>query len=93
MQCSKHQSMSLFYPSLITALCVAAGVQYGPNEESLAPMAAITDTKVTAMKGVDRLDLTIQPPQARPHSFRPLTMVERMESLEGRVADQSEHFQ
>ena len=25
-QCYKHQSMSLFYPSLITALCVAARV-------------------------------------------------------------------
>ena len=53
MQCSKHHSMSLFYSSLITALCVAAGVQYGPNEESLAPMATITDTKVTVMKGVE----------------------------------------
>ena len=44
-QCYKHQSMSLFYPSLITTLCVAAGVQYGANEESLAPMAALTNNK------------------------------------------------
>jgi len=56
-------------------------------------MAVITDTKVNAMKGVDRLDLTVQAPQVRPHSFRPLTMAERMESLEGRVTDQSEQFQ
>ena len=75
MQCFKHHSMYLFY-------CMAAGVQYGPNKESLAPMDAITDTKVTAMKGVDRLDLTVQAPQVRPHSFRPLTMAEQMESLE-----------
>ena len=82
MQCSKHHSMSLFYPSLITTLYVAVGVQYGPNEESLAPMATITDTKVTAMKGVDKLDPTVQAPQVRPHSSKPLTMAERMESLE-----------
>ena len=67
MQCSKHHSMSLFYLSLITALCVAAGVQYSPNEESLAPMAALTDNKVAAMKGVDRLDPVVQGrQQARP---------------------------
>ena len=32
LQCAKHLTMSLFYPSLITALCVTNGVQYGPNE-------------------------------------------------------------
>ena len=31
-QCSKHHSMSLFYPSLIAALCTIAGVEWGPNE-------------------------------------------------------------
>ena len=46
LQYAKHLTMSLFYPSLIIALCVANGVQYGPNEEFLAAMSAITDTKV-----------------------------------------------
>ncbi|KAL5571185.1 hypothetical protein UlMin_020782 [Ulmus minor] len=46
--------MSLFYPSLITALCVAAGVQYGANEESLAPMAALSDNKVDGKKNKRR---------------------------------------
>ena len=45
--------MSLFYPSLITTLCVANGVQYGLNKEFLAPKSAIIDTKVQAMKGSD----------------------------------------
>ena len=93
MLCCKHSSMSLFYPSLITALCVAAGVEYGPNEEFLAPMAAITDTKVTAMKGVDRLEPTVPASSGRPLSGRPLTIAERMESLEGRVADQAMRFE
>ena len=52
-QCAKHSSMSLFYPSLITALCAKSGVQYGPNEESLVPMSTITDNKVQAMKGTN----------------------------------------
>ena len=55
-------------------------------------MAAIIDTKVTAMKGVDMLDPVVQAPQVRPHSSKPLTMAEQMESLEGKVANQSKQF-
>ena len=44
------------------ALCVAAGVQYGANEESLAPMAALTDNKVYGMKGVTRMNPAVQSP-------------------------------
>ena len=47
--------MSLFYPSLITAICVASGVQYRPNEESLAHISVIMDNKVQPMKGNDRI--------------------------------------
>ena len=65
-QCAKHSNMSLFDPSLITALCAANGVQYEPNEEFLALMFAITDAKVQAMKGRDnRLGLVLQGSQ--PH--------------------------
>ena len=92
-QCYKHQSMSLFFPSLITALCVAAGVQYGANEESLAPMAALTDNKVYGMKGVTRMNPTVQTSQPRSRSSKPLTMAERMERLEGDVTQQREQFQ
>ena len=46
MKCAKHSSASLYYPSLITALCAAGGVQNKLNEESLAPISAITDNKV-----------------------------------------------
>ena len=73
-QCYKHQSMSLFYPSLITALCVAAAVQYGANEESLAPMASLRDNKVYGMKGVDRINPAVQSSQPRSRSSKPLTM-------------------
>ena len=89
-QCYKHQSMSLFYPSLITALCVAAGVQYGANEESLAPMAALTDNKVYGMKGVTRMNPAVQSSQPRSRSSKPLTMAERMEMLEGDMTQQRE---
>ena len=65
MQCAKHNSMSLFYPSLIIALSATVGVQYGPNEESLAPMSAITDNKVQAMKGYNKLGPVIQGAHAR----------------------------
>ena len=92
-QCYKHQSMSLFFPSLITALCVAAGVQYGANEESLAPMAALTDQRIYGMKGVDRLDPALQIPPLQSRASRPLTMAERLERLEGDVTQQREQFQ
>ena len=92
-QCYKHQSMSLFFPSLITALCVAAGVQYGANEESLAPMATLTDNKVYGMKGVDRMNPTVQSSQRRFQSSKPITMAERLERLEGDVTQQREQFQ
>ena len=92
-QCYKHQSMSLFFPSLITALCVAAGVQYGANEESLAPMAALTDQRIYGMKGVDRLDPALQIPPLQSQASRPLTMAERLERLEGDVTQQREQFQ
>ena len=55
LQCGKHSSMSLFYPSLITALGATSWVQYGLNEEFLAPMLAITNNKVQTMKGNDRV--------------------------------------
>ena len=59
-QSAKNSSMSLYYLSLITALCAASGVQYGPNEESLAPILAITDNKVQAMNGNDSLGPVVQ---------------------------------
>ena len=94
-QCAKHTSMSLFYPSLIIAMCAASGVQYGLNEESLAPMSAIMDNKVQAMKGNDRMRLVVQGSQARRQSSssRPLTMVKRMERLEGQATHQGEQLQ
>ena len=92
-QCYKHQSMSLFFPSLITALCVAAGVQYGPNEESLAPMAALTDQRIYGMKEGNRLDPAFQVPPIQSRASRPLTMAERLERLEGDVTQQREQFQ
>ena len=52
--------MSLYYPSLIIALCTASGVQYGPNKESLASMSAITDNKAQAIKGNDSLGSVVQ---------------------------------
>uniref|UniRef100_F6GU65 Uncharacterized protein n=1 Tax=Vitis vinifera TaxID=29760 RepID=F6GU65_VITVI len=63
-QCD-NSSMSLFYLSLITVMCTASGVQYGPNEESLAPMSAITDNKVQAMKGNYKMGPVVQGSQAR----------------------------
>ena len=87
--------MSLFYPSLIIAMCAASGVQYGLNEESLAPMSATMDNKVQAMKGNDRMGLVVQGSQARRQSSssRPLTMVKRMERLKGQVTHQGEQLQ
>ena len=94
-QCAKHSSMSLFYLPLITAMCVASGIQYGPNEESLAPMSAITNNKVQAMKENDRMRPVVQGSQARRQSSssRPLTMAERMERLEGQVTHQGKQLQ
>ncbi len=92
-QCYKHQTMSLFYPSLITALCVAAGVQFGAEDESLAPMAALTDNKIYGMKSVDRINPMVQEAQVRSQPSRPLTMAERMERMEGRIKEQGEQFQ
>ena len=63
-QCD-NSSMSLFYLSLITVMCTASGVQYGPNEESLAPMSAITDNKVHAMKGNYKMGPVVEGSQAR----------------------------
>ena len=65
--------MLLYYPSLITVLCAASGVQYGPNEESLAPMSAITDSLGLVVQGS-------QPCQWS-SSLRNLTMAEQMERL------------
>ena len=90
--------MSLYYSSLITALCAASEVQYGPNEDSLAPMSVITDNKVKAMKGNNILGPVVQGSQ--PHkqsstssSSRNLTIVEQMERLEGKMHQQGEQLQ
>ena len=97
-QCTKHSTMCPFYPSLITAICVANGVQYGPNEEFLAPMFAITNDKVQVMTGSDnRLGPIFQgsQPHQRPSSTtspRNLTMAKRMERLEGKLHHKGEQF-
>ena len=58
-------------------------------------MSAIMDNKVQAMKGNDRMRLVVQGSQARRQSSssRPLTMVKRMERLEGQATHQGEQLQ
>lgn len=99
LQFAKNLTMSLFYPSLITVLFVVYGVQYGPNEEFLSAMSAITNTKVQSTKGnANQLGLVLpnSPPSLQPSSMtshQNLTMAECMDRLEGKIHHQGEQLQ
>lgn len=83
--CYKQQSMSLFFPSVVTALCVASGVQFEAYEETLAPMAALNDIKILRMKDVVRMNPVVHGPPVAPPLSRPLSMPAQLERLDGRI--------
>ena len=89
--CYKQQSMSLFFPSLITALCVASGVQFEASEETLAPMAALTDNKILRMKDVVRMNPVVPGPPVVLPLARPLSMPAQLERLDGRLQQLQEY--
>ena len=78
----KHK-LGLYFPSLITQLCIRAGVQYNNDEETQYPKKPLDDSMISMIKATRRQAHEEGAAAARPLPLpRPLTIAKRLEHLE-----------
>lgn len=90
LHCSKITNAGFSFPSLITALCVRAGVQYASREKLIQPKLVLNPhffNSLTSGSGntdVQREKVPLAPPSSS--TSQPMTMEERTRRVEEQVS-------